>query len=650
MLQSQNLRVLTIPEGWLSYPPHKSHCYFPTMQETTTPSNGSHPFKAEIQQLLDIVVHSLYTDREIFIRELISNASDALAKFTHVQATERDMHQPELGLEIAITTDKDAATITIADHGIGMTREELARHLGTIAHSGTRNFLKSVKENGGTAGAMIGQFGVGFYSAFMVANEVQVFSRSWRSDGESLVWTSDGTSGYSIENAPAEENRGCRIVLKLKEEFKEFADADKVRHWIETYSNFVGYPILLNGERVNKVEALWLKNKAEISEDDYEAFYKFTCHAWDKPLYRLHFNADAPLVINSLVFVPSENPEKMGFGQVEPGVALYCRKVLIDAQPKGLLPEWMRFLKGVIDSEDLPLNISRETMQDSALVKKLGEVIAKRFIKLLENEAQSDPTKYSGFYRNFERFLKEGVATDYSHRETLAKLLRFESSATDAGVLTGFVDYRQRSKENQEAIYYLVGASRDQLESSPYLEAFKARGLEVIYFTDAVDLYVVDALREFDGKKLVSIDRAGVDLQEETPNDGESLDEASTSALCSFLQSHFGERVVKVSSGRRLVDSPVLALVPEDAMNAQMRRMMKALDENFNDSVKVELEINPRHALIKSLAATSSSNPELANLVANQLLDNALLAAGLLEDARPTVARMTELMEKVMKA
>ena len=616
------------------------------MSETTV---EKHTFQAEIQQLLDLVVHSLYTDKEIFLRELISNASDSMEKLRHIEATEKNVHEPTLPLEIHITTDAEAKTLTIADHGIGMTREELIKNLGTIAHSGTKAFLKSVKDSGSTPGNMIGQFGVGFYSAFMVADEVKVHSRSWQADGEPLVWISDGKTGYEIEESP-DQSRGVKIVMHLKEELAEYSEETRIKHLIETYSNFVGFPIFLNGTRINEVEALWLKNKSEISEDEYKAFYQFACKAFDEPAYRLHFSADAPIAINALIFAPSENPERMGFGKVEGGVALYSKKVLIDAQPKGLLPEWMRFMKGVVDSADLPLNISRETMQDSALVRKLGAVISKRVIKMFEKEAEADPEKYRGFYRKFDRFFKEGIATDYPNRDALAKLLRFESSLTEAGAVCGFADYVSRAKEGQESIYYLVGASREQVESSPYVEAFKARGLEVVYFTDAVDEYVVESLGAFEGKKLVSIRHGGVDLEDHAPADGDALSEEQTAALCSFLKEELGDRVTAVASGKRLVDSPVIALVPTDGMSPQMRQMMKAMDENFKDEIKVELEINPRHPLVKKLAEAKDSNPELAKLVALQLLDNSLIAAGLLEDARDTVSRMNTLMEKAMGA
>jgi molecular chaperone HtpG len=606
-----------------------------------------HPFQAEIRQLLDLVVHSLYTDKEIFLRELISNASDAMERLRHIEATEKQVHEPGLPMEIHLTTDEEAKTLTIADHGIGMAREELVKNLGTIAHSGTKAFLQAMKDSGGSPGSMIGQFGVGFYSAFMVADEVEVFSRSWRADGEELRWASDGVSGYEIEAAPGQQ-RGVKVVLHLKAEQAEYAGEQRVKRLIETYSNFVGFPIFLNGKRINEVEALWLKNKSDISEEQYKAFYQFAGKAFDEPLYRLHFSADAPLAINALVFAPSENPERMGFGKVDGGVALYCRKVLIDADPKGLLPDWMRFMKGVVDSADLPLNISRETMQDSALVRKLNNVISKRVIKMFEKEAEADPEKYRGFYRKFDRFFKEGLATDYANREALAKLLRFESSLTASGELCGFTDYVARAKDGQQEIYYLVGPNRDSLESSPYVEAFKARGLEVIYFTELVDEYVVEALGEFDGKKLVSVRHAGVQMEDHAATGGEALDEAQTAALCAFLKEELGERVLSVASGKRLVDSPVIALVPADGLSPQMRQMMRAMDENYKDEVKVELEINPRHPLLHKLAAAKDSNPDLAKLVAQQLFDNALIAAGLLEDARDTVKRMNTLMEKAM--
>ncbi|MBC7980113.1 MAG: molecular chaperone HtpG [Armatimonadetes bacterium] len=613
------------------------------MSEMTT---EKHVFQAEIQQLLDLVVHSLYTDKDIFLRELISNASDSMEKVRHLEGTAKNFKDAGDELTISLEMDKEAKTITLTDRGIGMTREELVENLGTIAHSGTKAFLEQMKESGGSPAGLIGQFGVGFYSVFMVADKVEVFSRSWQEGAENLRWTSDGKTGYEIEEAE-ELPRGVKIVLHLNEQSEDFSEEYRVKGLIARYSNFVGFPILVAGKRVNEVEALWLKNKSEISEEEYKAFYQFAGKAFDEPCYRLHFSADAPIAINALIFAPGENPEKMGFGKVDGGVALYCKKVLIDAEPKGLLPDWLRFVKGVVDSADLPLNISRETMQDSALVRKLNGVISKRIIKMFEKEAEADPAKYREFYKKFERYFKEGIATDYANKDALAKLLRFESSMTGAGDVCSLVDYVGRMKDGQETIYYLVGQNRDQIESGPFVEGFKARGLEVIYFTDAVDEYVVDSLGEFDGRKLASIRHAGVELADvDAEADGLSPEEIS--GLCDYLQGELGDRVTKISSGKRLVDSPVIALVPENGMSPQVRQMMKAMDENFKDEVKVELEINPRHPLVKKLAEVREKQPEVAKLVAAQLLDNALISAGLLDDARGTIMRMNSLMEKAM--
>ena len=605
-----------------------------------------HVFQAEIQQLLDLVVHSLYTDKDIFLRELISNASDSMEKVRHLEGTEKHFKDAGEELRITLELDKEAKTITLTDRGVGMTREELIGNLGTIAHSGTKAFLEQMKETGGSPAGLIGQFGVGFYSAFMVADKVEVFSRSWKEGAENLRWESDGKTGYEIEETQ-ELPRGVKIVLHLNEASADFADEYKVKGLITRYSNFVGFPILLDDKRINEVEALWLKNKNEITDEEYKAFYQFAGKAFDEPSYRLHFSADAPITINALIFIPGENPEKMGFGKVDASVALYCKKVLIDPEPKGLLPEWLRFVKGVVDSADLPLNISRETMQDSALVRKLNGVITKRIIRMFEKEAEADPAKYRTFYRKFERFFKEGIATDYANKDALAKLLRFETSMTEPGEVCGLADYVARMKEGQETIHFIVGRSRDEIESGPYVEAFKARGLEVVYFTDAVDEYVVDSLGEFDSKKLSSIRHAGLDL-DEVEGQGDALSGEEMDALCGFLKETLGDAVTKVSGGNRLVDSPVIALVPEDGMSPQIRQMMKAMDENFKDEPKVELELNPRHPLMKKLAETRTSQPELAQLVAAQLLDNALISAGLLDDARGTIQRMNRLMEKAM--
>ncbi|MDB6118719.1 MAG: Heat shock protein Hsp90-like protein [Verrucomicrobiaceae bacterium] len=613
----------------------------------TTPTVEHREFQAEVKQLLDIVIHSLYTDREIFVRELVSNAADALEKLRHTQLTESAVYEPSLALEIHITANEEAKTLTIADHGIGMTREELVENLGTIAHSGSKTFMKALKASGKEGTQLIGQFGVGFYSAFMVADKVDVHTHSWREDGEHLCWTSDGATGYGIE--PTEdETRGSRIVLHLKEDATEFAKPERIKEILAKYSNFVGFPIILNGDRVNNVEAVWLKNKSDVTEEQYNEFYKFTAKAFDDPSYTFHFSADAPLVINALLFAPTQNMEMYGMGQMEAGVALYCKKVLIDPNPPKLLPEWMRFLRGVIDSEDLPLNISRESMQDSALIRKLGTVVVKRFLKFLDSEATDNAEKYSEFYKNFSRFIKEGAATDTDNREAVAKLLRFESSMTEAGKHTSLADYVTRMKDGQKAIYYQVAPSRGAIESGPYVEAFKSRGFEVLFLLEPIDDYVVSAMREFDGKPLQSLNSDKVELDETPAEEGESLSTEDSDTLCTWLKESLGKRVENVRTGKRLVSSPAIALLPEGEMTPQMRQMMRALRKDDELSApEVILEINPRSALIRNLAGLKDKDADTAGLIAQQLLDNTLLSAGLIEDPQPVITRSLQIMEKL---
>jgi len=611
----------------------------------TAPTPQTFEFQAEIKQLLDIVIHSLYTEKEIFVRELVSNASDALEKMRHLKLTEKGIFDENLALEINITTDDKAKTFTIQDFGIGMTRAELIENLGTIAHSGSKAFLKALAEGDRKNAGLIGQFGVGFYAAFMVAKSVKVYAHSWREGEPGHLWTSEGAGSYAVEESSG-ERRGCKIVVELKDDCAEFSSEWRVKEILERYSAFVSFPINLNGKRVNTVQALWLRSKNEIKDEEYDDFYKFQAHASEGPRLRLHFSADAPLSINALLFVPKENTEKLGLARLEPAVALYCRKVLIDARPKDLLPEWLRFLKGVVDSEDLPLNISRETMQDRSLVEKLNKVLTKRFLKFLEEEVKNRPDAYAEFYREFGVFLKEGAALDFAHKEPLTKLLRFESSLTEKGKTTSLADYVSRIAGDQKEIYYLVGPNREAIESGPYLEGFKARNLEVLFCYESVDEYVMNNVREFDGKKLTAADHADVKLSDlASPAEG-ALAGDDLKRLTGFLKETLGDRVADVKASDRLVDSPALALNADKFMSPHMRRLMKAMNKEGSDApLRVNLEINPRHAVVKRLAELQSAAPEKAKLVAEQILDNALISAGLLDDTSRMVQRLYKLLE-----
>ncbi len=617
----------------------------------TVAAPETHEFQAEVKQVLDIVVHSLYTDKEIFIRELVSNASDALEKLRHLQLTEKKVFDNNLDLEISVTTDDAAGTLTIQDFGIGMTRDELVENLGTIAHSGSKAFLEAMKADGKPNENLIGQFGVGFYSAFMVAKDVTVYSRTWQEEGEGQQWQSDGSGKYQIEAAEG-QRRGTKIVVSLKDEYKEFATESRVKEILEQYSSFVEFPVKLNGTQVNTTKAIWLKSKNDITEEEYKEFYKFQGKAHDEPIDWLHFSADAPLSINALLYIPSFNPEMPGFGQTESTVALHCRKVLIDAQPKNLLPEWLRFAKGVIDSADLPLNISRESMQDSALMQKLNTVMTKRFIKFLDSIAKKDADKYRKIWDTFGRFIKEGASSDYTHRDGLAKLLRFESSMSDSGELVSLQQYLDRMKEGQEEIYFINGPSRSSIENGPYLEAFKARGIEVLYCYEPIDDFVLNNLGKFEEKQLVSADQDEIKLDPaDAEQKGEALEADQVKSLCEWLQETIGkEKIKEVSAGDRLIDSPIVALNADKFMTTHMRRMMAGMQQGGeNPFSAVNLQINPRHALIKNLSNIKDSNAELAKLVAEQLYDNALISAGLLEDPRSMVNRMNGLLERLSK-
>jgi molecular chaperone HtpG len=628
----------------------------------TTPTQAPerYEFQAEVKQVLDIVVHSLYTDKEIFIRELISNASDATEKLRHTQvaAKDADIFDADLDLEIQITSDEETGEITIRDFGIGMTRDELIENLGTIAHSGSKAFLNALKESGERNDNLIGQFGVGFYSVFMVADAVKVYTRSWQTDGQCYCWSSDGSGAYEIEQVEG-ERRGTRIVLTLKDEYKDFAKKDRIEEIIKKYSAFVQFPVLVDGEKLNTIGAIWLKGKSDVTEEEYKDFYKFQAKAFDEPRFWLHFAADAPLSINALIYAPTENMEGFGFGRMDPGVGLYCRKVLIDSEPKNLLPDWLRFVRGVVDSADLPLNISRESMQDSTLIQKLNKVITKRFLKTLEEKAKKEPEVYDDFWQNFGLFLKEGVTTDYTHRDQLLGLLRYESSYTEEGKTTSLSDYLSRAPEGQKEIYYLYGLSRASIESGPYIEAFKARNIEVLYLYEPIDEFVMNHARAFEKKNFVSADNDEIDLDAIAPETetekGEALEADVSTALCAFIKEKLGSEVSEVSASERLVGSPAMIVNADKQMTAQMRKMMKAMQQKSGGSdipgmgaePPVKLQVNPRHPLIKNLAALHAGNGELAGLISQQLLDNARIAAGLLEDPSKMVQRNYQILEQL---
>ncbi|MDP8207106.1 MAG: molecular chaperone HtpG [Candidatus Electryonea clarkiae] len=611
-------------------------------------------FKAEVNQLLDIVVNSLYTDNEIFVRELISNASDALEKMRHTSLIEKKVFEKDVPNEIRIETDEENNTFTITDTGIGMNLEEASKNLGTIAHSGSVEFLKKIAQDAQVDTGLIGQFGVGFYSAFMVAEKVIVKSRSWRENDEGVIWSSIGTGSYNLQEE-AGFKRGTSIEVKLKEDDKKFSNADTIKELIRTYSNFVDFPIFVNGEQVNTVQAIWTKSKSEVSDEEYSGFYNFISPGIGDPIYRLHFTSDVPLAIKALLFISGENMESFGLGRMEPGVSLYCKKVMIDQKMTDLLPEYFRFIKGVVDSEDLPLNISRETMQDSALIAKLKRVLTKRLIKMFDEEASFDPEKYVDFFRKFGMFIKEGVYSDFENRNDLAKLLRFESSSSEADKMISLDEYIGRMQEDQKAIYYLSGPNREGIEAGPYLETFKAGGIEVLYMLDGIDDLVMTALREYKDKKLVSADQAELDLPEEAAKKLEiedSLPEKDSGDLARWIKEVLGDKVNEVRVSKRLSESPAVLVNPDDSFTTGMQRVMQASSKSDLSLGKMILEINPGHKILKHLnnMRIEETNKDFAEEAANLLFDNTMISAGLLIDPKMLVERSTKILEKALES
>ena len=616
-------------------------------------------FQAEVKKLLDIVIHSLYTERDIFVRELISNGADALEKFRHQQLLEEEVFDSHVPLEITIAVDEENHTLTIADTGIGMTREELETNLGTIAHSGSSTFLAELAEAAKKDVSLIGQFGVGFYSAFMAGKKVRVLSRSYIPDAEGYEWSSDGSGSYTLTPEKG-LRRGTKVIVELKDDAHEFANESKIKQIIKQYSNFVPFPIKVKGETINTVQALWTRNKNEIKEEEYAEFYKFIGNAFDDPQFRLHFTADAPLAINALLFIPKENIERLGFGRMKSGVNLYCQKVLIEQHSENILPEWLRFLKGVVDSEDLPLNISRQALQDSALVAKLKQVITKRFLKFLGEQAGEDAEKYNEFFAEFGIYLKEGATIDYAYRDEIAKLLRFESSKSEAGKLISLADYVERMAEGQNEIYYINGPSRSAAEAGPYVEAFKKRNIEIIYTLEPIDDFVMNHLGEFAGKKLISADRADLDLSAIKSIEGAeeketelSLEPEVVKSLTDWIKEALGGRVKEVIVSKRLVDSPAIIVNPDGYMTSTMERVMQAArlekGEPLQELGNKNLEINTGHPLIRQLSLLRGTDEEFARSVIEQVFDNALIQAGLMVDPRKMVERSYKILERATK-
>ena len=543
---------------------------------------AKHQFQTEANQILQLMIHSLYSNKEIFLRELISNASDALDKLRFESNRGTKIYQNDLDLEITIKGDEKKNLLTVTDTGIGMTKDEIIKNIGTIAKSGSAEFLKQLSENKEQANNIIGKFGVGFYSVFMVADKVEIVSRSYKEDAKPIKWVSDGLGSFEVEEIDEDVKRGTEIKIHLKEDAKEFAEKYRLESIIKKHSNFVTFPIKLDGEQVNTISALWREPKSSIKPEQYNEFYKFLSHDFEDPFHVIHKSVDAPIQFNALLFIPKKNTDIFGFNRDNYGLDLYVRRVLINHQNKDLLPEYLSFVKGVVDSEDLPLNISRETLQENVIFTKIATSVTKQVLSELEKLAKDDKEKYAQFWKEFARIFKMGY-TDYANQEKFVELLRFDSSANEnKEQLVSLAEYAERMKKDQKEIYYMTGPSREALMMDPHLEIFKRKGLEVLYLYDPVDEFVISAINKYKDFELKSVDQ--VDLKslenfedkEEKKEKVEELSKEDSKHLSSLLKKMkdiLGDKVTDVKLSERLDDSPSCLVNSDNSMSASMQKI-----------------------------------------------------------------------------
>lgn len=610
-------------------------------------------FKTEIKQLLDIITHSLYTSREVFLRELVSNASDALDKLRFEQARSTDIKDPDLELSIAITADKDKKTLTIADTGIGMTREELIRNIGTIAHSGSAEFIRQAMADKENSSNIIGRFGVGFYSVFMAADKVTIRTRSFRPDAKTVEWVSDGLGTYTIAELEDDAPRGTAITVQLKEDAAEFADKNQITSIIKKHSNFISFPILVQDKKVNTVPALWRENKFSITPEQYKEFYTFLTYDHEAPLDTLHMSVDAPVQFSALAFVPPHSADTFGFDRDNYGLDLYVRRVLIQTKNKDLIPEYLGFMRGVVDTEDLPLNISRETLQENLLIRKIASTLTKQILGHLKKLGQ-DKDRYAAFWKEHSKRFKLGYM-DFANQEAFGELLRFNSSRHDGkDGLISLDEYIETAKDGQKDIYYISGPSREAIEQNPHLEIFRAKGLEVLYLYEPIDEFVMDSLRKFKDFEFKSTENADIESLEKFADAGENapksqeLSDEEAKDMDRFLKrvrEILGDRITEARVSKRLSQSPS-CLVSPDGATSQMHKIMQLVTKDTSIPKKV-FEINQDHALIRNLLAVFGKDEKdpFVTAVIEQLYESALLMDGYLSDPHKMVVRLNRLME-----
>jgi molecular chaperone HtpG len=631
-----------------------------------TPAPEKHEFKAEVAAVLKLVTHSLYTNREIFLRELISNASDALDKARYTALVDTSLEGQALEPSVRISADAERGVLVIEDNGIGMTPDEARNNLGTIAHSGTLQFLeeaaKAQAEGKSPDVQLIGQFGVGFYSAFMVADRVDVFTRSAQPGSDAIHWSSTGDGSFTV--APTEkEHRGTRIEVHLKEDAKEFLDRYRVENVVRRYSNFVMYPVQFAGEekdgeieraQLNEIGAFWTRSASELDDDDYKEFYKHVMGGFvlpgDEPLGRMHLSMDAPIQFHAVLFIPGRRPADL-FNEESKHLQLFARRVMVMESCDKLLPAYLRFMRGVVDSEDLPLNVSREMLQENKNLSAIRRQLTRKTLRLLSDTAKEDRERYEKVFEEFGVFLKEGLHLDNAHKEQLTELLRFSSTGHDAKWIS-LREYVDTMPEGQDAIYYITGRSQAELRGSPHLEALRERGYAVIMMTDAVDEWVVQDLTEYDGKTLVSVTAGDLDLdgkKDDENGDDEAKDDtpnADLEPLLARAKEVLGDKVSGVKVSRRLTSSASCLVDDPGSMGRNMERILAMAGREISARPRI-LEVNGDHKFVKAAAALVREGSDAAKADAwIQLLhDQAHLAEGEVPDPKGTVERIQAVLD-----
>ncbi len=617
------------------------------MTDTNEPTQ-QYSFKAETKQLLNILIHSLYKDREVFMRELLSNASDALNRMRFEMVTNQDVLDSKAELKIHIKADKDAHTITLIDTGIGMTRDEIVENLGTIAQSGARNFLEMAREKNGDVSQVIGQFGVGFYSVFMVAESVRVISRSFKPDAEAVSWYATGEDNFIIGAADKSE-RGTRIEIKLKEDASEFAEEFRLKNIIHKHSDYIGFPIYMGDDEkpVNKQTSLWRTSKQDVTDEQYEDFYKQTTLDFEDPLTHIHMITDAPVQLYALLYIPSKGERNMFSLRKDDGLKLYTRNILIDEYNKDLLPEYLRFVQGVVDSEDLPLNVSRETVQSSGLMPKLKKILTGQVMRELENLAKNDAEKYETFWKEFGVYLKQGIAANPADAETINPLLRFKTNL-NPDTWSSLEDYVSRMKDEQKEIFYIVGEDPKSVLRSPHLDYFHSQGTEVLLLTDPMDSFMIMGLHKYKDFDLKNVSQAEVDTSEKPKDqpEEEKIPDTDFNSLVEQFKKVLGDRVADVRASNRLTQS-VARLAEADAnTNPDLQRVYKYLGQEYEVPKKV-LELNPSHNILKGMLKLEADS-ELQTAIIEQIFDSALLVEGIHPDPSSIAPRVQQIIEAAL--